>query len=299
MNGVETSVDSLLFGAIDCYVHANPDLLVRRCDDIELARESAANGLSAVVHRHHFGSTAERSQLASAVTGFPILGALLLNDSVGGLNPTAVELALEMGACWIGLPTLGARAFRLKMGSLPASPFQHRLHLGPGRLEVTDPAGSLLSPVRTILGLVAQAGAVLNLGYVSFAEQLAVARAAVEIGHEKLVVTNPSASDEELDAFLEVPGLMFEITTYGIHPQGLGRERGRNGLTRNVELIGRAGSDRVILSSDGGMTGSPSPFELLRWAVSAYLDRGLTSRQLHAMVAENPRVLLASYLADG
>src|SRR5262245_4634359 len=97
----------MLEDAVDLYCHANPDILPRRGDDIGLATESKQDGFRAALHRHHFSPTAERTQLARDATGFDLLGAIVLNDAVGGINPYAVELALRMGAVWVAFPTLG------------------------------------------------------------------------------------------------------------------------------------------------------------------------------------------------
>jgi hypothetical protein len=293
---VSDSTSDLIRGAVDCYVHASPDLLPRRVDDVQLARDSAAAGLAAVIHRHHYGPTAERAALARSVTGFPIHGAVLLNDSVGGLNPTAVELALEMGAPWIGLPTLSAKAFRAGMSALPPSPSAERLSFGPGTLEVWGRGRHLCREMTEILRLVREADAVLNLGYVGADEMLAVARAAAEMGHTRLVLTNPRLSDEHLGSVLAIPGFFFEVTSYGVHPEGLGGAQWAAGVARNVELIRRVGVDRVVLSSDGGMAGAPAPAETLRWALSQFADAGFSTAELRTLVAENPRRLLPKTL---
>jgi Family of unknown function (DUF6282) len=290
------STSDLIRGAVDCYVHASPDLLPRRVDDVQLAKDSAAAGLAAVIHRHHYSPTAERAALARSVTGFPILGAVLLNDSVGGLNPTAVELALEMGAPWIGLPTLSAKAFRAGMTALPPSPSAERLSFGPGMLEVWGRERRLRAEVREILRMVHEADAVLNLGYVGTDEMLAVARTAAEMGHGRLVLTNPRLSDEDLESALAIPGVFFEVTSYGVHPEGLGGAHWAAGMARNVGLIRRVGVDRVVLSSDGGMAGAPAPAEILCWALAQYADAGFSNAELRALVAENPRRLLPKTL---
>jgi hypothetical protein len=282
----------LIRGAIDCYVHANPDLLPRRVDDVQLAHDCSEAGLAAALHRHHFCSTAERSALARNVTGFAILGAVLLNDSVGGLNPTAVELALQMGAPWVGLPTLSARSFRSRIASLPPAPGSRFLEFGPGRLQVWDSDGSLLPEVVEILRLVREGDAVLNLGYIGNDEMLAVARAAAEMGHARLVITNARVSDVELEAMLAIPGLFFEVTSYGVHPDGLGGDNWESGMTRNAQFIRQVGIDRVLVSSDGGMAGSPPPAEILRWALDRYAERGFSASELRVLVQENPRRLL-------
>src|SRR3954452_21003924 len=105
-------------GAVDLYVHAEPDLIPRRGDDLELAAELKDAGYAAAVHRHHFSGTAERSALVARATGFPLLGALLLDDCAGALNPSVVERELRMGAVWIGLPTISSCYFRSRLGGM-------------------------------------------------------------------------------------------------------------------------------------------------------------------------------------
>jgi len=285
-------VAELLDGAVDCYIHAAPDLLPRRVDDLALATESQAAGLAAVIHRHHYASTAERSQLARDATGFPVLGAILLNDPVGGLNPTAVRLALEMSAEWVSMPTLDALAFRRARATAAPTAFDDRLAFGPGQLAATDDTGALTSATSEIIDLVVEAGVPLNLGYLGVAEMIAVARAASERGHRRLVVTNALLVGERLGELLAIPGMFVEVTSYSVHPDGLGGANAEAGVERNVELIRRVGPDRVVLSSDGGMAGSPPPAEILGWAVGKYLRAGIDAADVRAMVADNPRRLL-------
>jgi hypothetical protein len=291
----------LVAGAIDLYVHANPDLLPRRTDDIGLARESDAAGLAAVLHRHHYDPTAERASIAAAATGFPLLGAILLNDSVGGLNATAVALALEMGAVWVGLPTLSARAFRATGGGRAAPALGAALGFGPGDLTVLDADGKLTAEAREVVELVADAGVALNLGYVSTDEQLAVARAGAELGHERFVITNANLDDDALAVALGIPGLYFEVTSYGAHPEGLLRNPDASAarLARNVELMRRVGVDRVVLSSDGGMAGSPPPAEILAWALGEYAAAGFSLDELRMVTHENPRRLVGEPTRTG
>ena len=45
-----------------------------------------------------------------------ILGSVTLNDAVGGLNPFAVEAALDLGARVIWMPTISAQNHIVKHG---------------------------------------------------------------------------------------------------------------------------------------------------------------------------------------
>jgi len=169
VGGVEASVDfGVVADAIDLYVHANPDLIQRLSGDFELAREFQAAGLAAAVHRHHYTSTAERGQVVRDEIGFDLLGAILLNEPVGGLNPSAVELALRMGAVWVGFPSIGAGAYRARLHELPE---RSRPIVGFGRYDIllVDEQGRLLPAVHDVLELIAESGVAMGLGYSSFA----------------------------------------------------------------------------------------------------------------------------------
>ncbi|MBV9659586.1 MAG: hypothetical protein JO337_00350, partial [Acidimicrobiales bacterium] len=172
MAGDTTQAEALVRGAVDIYNHANPDLLPRHFNDIGMARVAQSAGVSAVVHRHHYVATDDRAAMASEETGFCVLGAIELGDAVG-MNPWAVELALEGGACWVSLPTLSAAAFRPGLAGRTSSPYHKALNFGPGDLRCLDDAGELVPAVEAVLGQVRDAGAVLSVGYVSFDEAVA------------------------------------------------------------------------------------------------------------------------------
>src|ERR1700687_2182734 len=83
-----------LEGAYDLQVHVGPDVIARRIDDIDCAKEFLAHGMKGFVLKSHYMQTGERAQVVTkAVPGSRVFGAITLNHSVGGLNPVAVELA--------------------------------------------------------------------------------------------------------------------------------------------------------------------------------------------------------------
>src|SRR3974377_787394 len=94
-----------LQGAYDLQVHVAPDVIERRIDDLDLAKEFLARGLKGFVLKSHYFPTAERAKVfTKAVPGIQAFGAVTLNHSVGGLNPVAVELAGRSGAKMVWLP---------------------------------------------------------------------------------------------------------------------------------------------------------------------------------------------------
>ena len=81
-----------LEGVVDLHFHTGPDSRPRSVDDIEASRLAAEAGLRAVLLKNHFTMTADRAALAMGqVDGLEIFGGLVLNRSVGGINPEAVR----------------------------------------------------------------------------------------------------------------------------------------------------------------------------------------------------------------
>ena len=54
----------LLEGAIDTHVHSAPDVIERKLDDLQVARQARERGMAAVVLKNHFLPTPLRARLA-------------------------------------------------------------------------------------------------------------------------------------------------------------------------------------------------------------------------------------------
>ena len=74
-----------LQGAYDLQIHVGPDVIGRRIDDIDCARQFLGRGLKGFVLKSHYVPTGERAQVVNkAVPGIAAVGAITLNHSVGG-----------------------------------------------------------------------------------------------------------------------------------------------------------------------------------------------------------------------
>ena len=164
-----------LEGVVDLHFHTGPDSRPRSVDDIEASRLAAEAGLRAVLLKNHFTMTADRAALAMGqVDGLEIFGGVVLNRSVGGLNPEAVRqmVAFEGGrgkVVW--LPTWDAEfnEYRIRPdGSIaapgPSDPFVRVLE-----------DGAPVAPLVEILSLIAAHDLVLATGHLTPAEGAAPA----------------------------------------------------------------------------------------------------------------------------
>src|SRR5574339_195816 len=92
-------------GAIDLHCHYGPDMIGGSGGSgygvtaLEAATEAAQTGYAALVLKaHNFATPALAFALQQVVPGVRIFGGLTLDYEAGGVNPAAVETALELGA---------------------------------------------------------------------------------------------------------------------------------------------------------------------------------------------------------
>src|SRR5262245_51639051 len=276
-----TVLPDYLEGAVDVHVHSAPDIDPRRFDDIDLAREAARAGLGAVLIKSHQNSTVERAWLVSKVVpGIRVFGGLVLNETVGGLNPAAVRLALALGAKQIWMPTRSAR--------------NHRRHHGqPGGLTVLDADGRLLPAVEEILRCVAESDCILGTGHLSPEEGGVLIDRARAAGVRKILVTHPewrpTCYPLELQRRLAAGGdVLFErcfvSTTHlcGCVP-----------FETIERAVAEVGVQTTVLSTDLGQPDTPPPVEGLRLFAERLVGSGFSTDQVRLMMRTNPSRLLS------
>jgi hypothetical protein len=192
----------LVRGAYDLHVHVAPDVPPRRIDDATLAHRFAELGLAGFALKSHYTSTAERARVVSAlVPGVAAVGALAMNQAVGGMNALAVEIAAREGARIVWMPTVDSPAETA--GRTEPKPgdkvpqwarLQHELRqlgLGVEPVHVTGPDGRLLPETRDVLRAIARHDLILATGHVARDDTFAVVDGALEEGVAHIVVTHP------------------------------------------------------------------------------------------------------------
>jgi len=146
-----------LQGAYDLQIHVGPDVIGRRIDDIDCAKEFLQHGLKGFVLKSHYVPTGERAQVVTkAVPGIKAFGAITLNHSVGGLNPVAVELAGRSQCKIVWFPTVDAENETAgRSTSTEKLPFWAKIQreleaegISPPKLTLIDGNGSVIAPVR-------------------------------------------------------------------------------------------------------------------------------------------------------
>jgi hypothetical protein len=286
-------------GAYDLQVHVAPDVIARRTDDIDLARDFLARGLSGFVLKSHYLPTAERAKVvARAVPGIVAFGAIALNHSVGGLNPVAVEIAGRSGNKIVWFPTVDAAnetAGRLD-GGTEKLPFWAEIQRDIAAAGITRPPmtvldseGRIWADVRQCLELIAKHNMILATGHLGRHEIFPLVKAAKALGVEKIIITHAEFPSQNLTGAeqgeLARMGATIEhcFTTY--HTNKAPWED----VFANIRTVG---IERNMISTDLGQATNPPVAEGFAMFAQRLLDAGFTKPEIRTMAATVPAGLL-------
>ncbi|TDE01148.1 DUF6282 family protein [Jiangella asiatica] len=266
-------------GLIDLHVHSSPDVRARYADDLGVARDAAGAGMAAILLKCHVLPTADRARIADdAVDGVRVFGGVVLNEPVGGLNPAAVRVALEIGGRCVWMPTEDAASHRRRAG-------------GSGGLRVVDGLGRITQDVRRILDLVAAHDAILATGHLSVSETVRLVGEAVSAGVTRVLVNHPDAAQVampvDVQRELAAVGALMERCAVDTTDKP-----GRVPVHELAERIGEVGVASNVLTSDLGQAHNGRPVDGFGRFIGALRECGLSEKDVHRMAATNPAALL-------
>ena len=254
---MRNQVEALLKGAFDFRIHTGPEPDgERRNDSLEAGRDAYETEMVGfVLMKHRHPTTLAAYALNCMYPGFNAVGSIVLNTSVGGLNPDAVEAAGKLGAKVVWMPTQDAGTIRL--------------------LDAPD-------DVEVVLEVAKSYGMAVASTHATFADTEMLVNLAESVDLERLVVTNPIARfDADEGSQLLSHDLYVELPFLSYYPGPDAGER----LRADIERIG---SDRCIVSTDFGQWTNPPPAEGIRMAVAVMLDAGMREADIAKVVRTNP-----------
>ncbi len=283
---------SMLESAIDFHIHSSPDVIPRRLDDFEVAKLAARAKMKAVVLKNHFGSTAARAVLVNKIVPqIEVFGGVVLNHSVGGMNPQAVEAMHRIGGKYgkvVWLPTVDADC-HLKVF--------HKSGIG---IKVAK-NGKISPETEAVLQIVARNNLVLETGHICAEEVMAVVEQANLLNIKNILITHAMAdvpglslknmqTATEMGAFLE---LAFVNDLMGENAADEGHKNWHHvSIERMVAAIKLIGAEHFVLSTDLGRKPDPLPAEGYALFVKKLMDEGISQREIDLMMIENPARLL-------
>jgi hypothetical protein len=233
------------------------------------------------------------------VPDIAVLGALVLNRAVGGMNPLAVEIAAREGARVVWMPTVDSMIEQEHLVQAESTgaklPVWARVQLELRERGIESepvPAvadgGQLLPETRAVLDVVAAHGLVLATGHLGRDEVFAVVEAARQAGVRQIVVTHPDypAQDFSVEEQLGLAdaGALIERCFTTPHT-------GKCSWERWLEGARAVGAERTILSSDLGQVQNPPVEDGLPLMADRLLEAGFSDEEVRIMAVDNTRRL--------
>jgi hypothetical protein len=294
----EPEVDALIEGAVDLHVHPFPSPFPRRMGILEAARDAAnAKYRAIIVKSHHHSMVPEVLALEEAgLNEIPVkvFGGIALNPQVGGLNPYAVDLALNLGGKIVWFPTISSPAHldhEHAGGGFPNSTITLR-HVPA--VSIFDEDGAVKPEVFDILEQIRDHGAILTGGHLPASQIDTLITEAQKIGVERIVVNHPNfiigASFEIVHEWAK-KGVFIEHA-FGMYETIIGVRKNPFEFSVLQRYIAEAGVGQTIIVSDSGQKGNPRPVDIIKSAIKALLDHDYDEKSIRSMTGDNAAQIL-------
>ncbi len=293
-NGREAEVAGLLKGAIDLHCHSGPAAMPRILDHHDALRDAAGAGFRALLYKDHFYLGVSHCVILEKLvpTDVKLYSGLALNNASGGINPHAVNHAVNIGAKIVWLPTLSARNHIEQVdGQGKTFPKTAKTMLPPEPLSALDANGRLTDATKAVLDLIAEGDIILAGGHLPASELIMVFEEAGRRGVKKMLVNHPTyivgCTDEDMKALVGLGAYLEHSISMFV--EGAGKIFGPDELSHYIQLVG---PERTVLSSDLGLRGSPRPLEGFRQIVAMLLDLQVSPKDIRTMIGDNAAKLL-------
>ena len=277
---------------IDLHVHVGPEALPRRYTVASLAK-SEQGKLSEVVCKNHFYSTVP---MVEALKSGLLIGSIVLNNYVGGLNADVVRAMADLSSrsIVVWFPTINATNFLEKSEfEIPpewvAPGFQSKRSSEVQGIVILE-NGNLTIPAVKVLEAIKEKDCILATGHISWQETEKLVDEAIRMGIQKIIVTHPiyqkvAMPVEVQKRLASMPGVFIE-SNYAMY---LIDKIPIQEIVRQIEAVK---TENCIISSDMGQVNTPSPSEGLQNFTQLLLKEGLTKEEIEVMGVLNPRKLL-------
>ncbi len=231
--------------------------------------------------------------------GVEVFGGVVLNNSVGGLNPRIVYVAGKSGAKIVWFPTVDSaneRSSLLNWRNKPNPPAWARAQLElyergllGNALSIFNKDGRIKPEVDEILDLIKEFNMILATGHLSPSEGMQLVKRAAERGVRKIIVTHPEFPTTKYSIEQQ-----RELANYGVYFERCYESilTGRANINDVARAIRETGIERNILSTDLGQAHNEPPPQGYAEFIEKLMNIGFTREEIEVMTRDNQRRLL-------
>jgi hypothetical protein len=280
------------------HIHGYPDALVDTGWDFAwMAKQAYDAGMRAIVCKSMHSDTAPMAYFVQQIidqyarekaerTGEPphpfnIYGGVVLNWSVGGLNPIAAETSAKLGAKIIWLPSHDA-AHHIKV-----------LEENTPGVEVLDANDKPLPELLEIFEIVKHYDIILDLDHTGTKERFIMTEEATARGVKKILLTHPqwNVNRMSIEQMVEISkmGAYCGLFLYGAFPHFNNPVCDRTEVLRIIEQVG---PDRLVMATDFGSMLNPPPVEGMKLFIRLLWAMGVSEQDIRTMLITNSYRLL-------
>lgn len=277
-----------LEGMYDLHVHPAPSIQKRTFTALEAVKFANEEKMAGILFKDHTYNTVAMARTINEMGfGTKAFGSIMLNEAVGGISPSVVEIALALGTKEIEMPTYSSKGHYDAYGD-DQKIFPYRKRIKP--IYVLDERGKLIPEVEEIIQLVKGTDAFLASGHLSTLEVDAIVRRAKELGCKVLVVS----------VSMDMPGYPLDAQKRWASDNVLMEHdyaaitdmpHVRTPIATIVEQIRAVGAERCVIGTDAGSMKLPREVESMRDFLSRLIEAGITDKEIDIMARRNPRIL--------
>lgn len=279
---------------MDLHVHPGPSPYPRRIGIRDAAEQAAAVGFAAILvksHHHSMLTDIAAVEWSDGALPIPVYGGVALNNYVGGINPVAVELAINRGGRIVWFPTISSgQHICAHNDELKFPTASHALTVGPA-IRIIGDDGTLLPQVHDVLALIREHELILSTGHMSPTEVTAVLTEANAKGITRLLVNHPNFVIEADEVLVDKWIRLGAVIEHSLCMYDDRTSYANWDIDELVRLIRKFGPEHTLFGSDLGQVNNPLPVEGYERIIGELLDRGLTTAELRTITVHNPSKL--------
>jgi len=278
-----------LEGMYDFHSHPAPSIQKRKFTSLEALKSANEEKMGGIfLLDHTYNTTMVADTINEMGFDAKAYGCIMLNEAVGGLNPSVVEIALALGTKQIQMPTYSSKAHVDAYGD-DQKIFPYKKRAKPA--YILDDKGHLIPEVQEILDLVKGMDAIIGSGHLSTQEVDVLVKRVRELGIT--FVANTVSTDmpgypieaqknwADENVFMEHAYMAVTEVPHVTMP-----------VSAVVEQIRAVGAERCLIGTDAGNMKLPDNVNALKDFIGRLIKAGLTDNEIDIIARKNPKIAL-------